>query len=166
MLEYLVKRFYLRARRALRREQNRTLPFGDYVSDRAEKARYLGFGKGSTIYDGSLVFGHVRVGRDVWVGPFTVLDGSGGLLKIGDHCHVSASAQIYTRDITGHVVHGAPVEQAAVQIGRRCFIGPNVVITKGVTVGDNVVIEANSLVTGDVGDGCRVSGSPARPVDG
>lgn len=165
MLEYLIRRFFVKARRTLRREHNRTLPFGDYVSDRWEKARYLGFGKGSSIYDSSLVFGHVRVGQNVWIGPFTLLDGSGGLLRIGDHCHISAGTQIYTHDTVDHVLHDAPVAKAPVTIGNRCYIGPNVVVAKGVTIGDNVVIGANSLVLDDIPSGSRAWGTPARPVD-
>jgi acetyltransferase-like isoleucine patch superfamily enzyme len=166
MIEYLIKRFFHRARRTLRRRHNRTLPFGDYVSDRWDKARYLGFGKGSSIYDSSLVFGHVRVGRDVWIGPFTVLDGSGGLLKIGDRSHVSAGAQIYTHDITDHVLRDAPIAQAPVTIGQRCYIGPNVIIQKGVTIGDNVVIPANSLVCSDIPSDSCAPGGPAQLADG
>jgi acetyltransferase-like isoleucine patch superfamily enzyme len=165
MIEYLIKRFFFGARRTLRRQHNRTLPFGDYVSDRWEKARYLGFGKGSSIYDSSLVFGHVRVGRDVWIGPFTVLDGSGGQLKIGDHSHVAAGAQIYTRDMADHVVHGSPIAQAPVTIGQHCYIGPNAIIQKGVTIGDNVVVPANSLVCSDIPSGRCASGRPTHPAD-
>jgi len=165
MIEYLIKRFFHSARRTLRRQQNQTLPFGDYVSDGSEKARYLGFGKGSTIYDSSLVFGHVRVGSDVWIGPFTLLDGSGGLLKIGDRSYVSAGTQIYTQDTVDHTLSDAPVARAPVTIGQRCHIGPNTIILKGVTIGDNVVIEANSVVSSDLPNGCRAKGSPAQPVD-
>ena len=42
-------------RRYINREFKRTLPFGDYVVDRWEKAQALGFGSGSSIYDSALV---------------------------------------------------------------------------------------------------------------
>ncbi len=58
---------------------NRVLPFNELVSDRWEKAAFLGFGKGSSIYDSSVVIGDVTVGENVWIGPFTLLDGSGNL---------------------------------------------------------------------------------------
>ena len=51
----------------------RTLPFGDYISDRWEKARLLGFGEGSSIYDSAHVFGDVSIGSATWIGPFTIL---------------------------------------------------------------------------------------------
>jgi NDP-sugar pyrophosphorylase family protein len=72
---------------------NRRLPFADYIVDRWEKAKALGFGEGSSIYDSALVLGDVRVGKNTWIGPFTVLDGPGGL-EIGDNCSISAGVQI------------------------------------------------------------------------
>jgi hypothetical protein len=56
---------------------NRSLPIGDYIVDRWDKAKQLGFDKGSSIYDSSVVLGDVKVGENTWIGPFTVLDGIG-----------------------------------------------------------------------------------------
>ncbi len=105
--------------------------------DRWEKARLLGFGEGSSIYDSSLVLGRVKVGSQTWIGPFTVLDGSGGL-EIGDHCSISSGVQIYSHDTVERSLSGgeAPIVRAATRIGSNCYIGPNAVIAKGVTIGD------------------------------
>lgn len=89
-----LRAFWAAARDEVDARFHRTLPLGDYVVDRWEKARSLGFGEGTSIYDSSLVLGDVRVGARTWIGPFTVLDGSGGL-EIGDTCSVSAGVQIY-----------------------------------------------------------------------
>lgn len=151
-MRWLLNRFWKSARRHLDRRFNRTLPFADYVVDRWEKAQLLGFGQGSSIYDSSLVLGQVSVGAHTWIGPFTVLDGSGGGLSIGDHCSISAGVQIYTHDTRNRSLSGgiAAIEQAPTQIGDRCYIGPNAIIAKGVTIGDGAVIGANSLVMCDV----------------
>ena len=108
----------------------RFLPFGDYVVDRWEKARELGFGEGSSVYDSVLVLGSVEVGRNTWIGPFVVLDGSGGL-RIGSHCSISAGVQIYTHDTVRWAVTGgkAAAERASTSIGDNCYLGPNVVVT-------------------------------------
>lgn len=139
----------------------RSLPFADYVVDRWQKARTLGFGEGSSIYDSSLVLGEVKVGKSTWVGPFTVLDGSGGL-EIGDTCSISAGVQIYTHDTVAWATSGgtAPVERAPVRIGNRCYIGPNTIITKGIAIGDGCVIGANSLVNFDIPSGTKAWGTP------
>lgn len=141
----------------------RTLPLAEYVVDRWQKAKALSFGEGTSIYDSSLVLGSVKVGRNVWIGPFTVLDGSGGLV-IGDHCSISAGVQIYTHDTVKWATSGgsAPVDRAPVTIGSRCYIGPNAIISKGVTIGDGCVIGANSLVNADVPAEMKAWGTPAK----
>lgn len=49
-------------------------------------------------------------------------------------------------------------------IGRNCWIGSNVRIQKGVTIGDNSVVAACSVVTKDVPANCIVAGNPAKIV--
>jgi len=145
------------------KEWNRSLPFADYIVDRWQKALDLGFGKGSSIYDSALVIGNVKVGENTWIGPFTVLDGSGGL-EIGDNCSISAGVQIYTHDTVAWAISGGEInpQKKPVRIGDRCYIGPNVVISKGVNIGDGCVIGANSFVNHDVPAGMKAWGCPAQ----
>lgn len=145
---------------------HRTLPLGEYVVDRWEKARELGFGEGSSIYDSSLVFGEVVVGKNVWIGPFTVIDGTGGL-TIGDGCNISAGVHIYTHSTVRRCLSGALSDDAEHQpsaIGDRVFIGANSVINMGVTIGDEAVVGAGAVVTKDVPARTVVAGVPARRV--
>lgn len=144
---------------------HRTLPFGDYVVDRFEKARRLGFGDGASIYDSALVIGSVKVGEKTWIGPFTLLDGSGGL-EIGSFSSISAGVQIYTHDTVEWALSGGTqeAEQAPTRIGSRCYLGPGTIVAKGVTIGDGCVIGANSLVLEDVPAGSKAYGTPCRVV--
>ncbi|MBI5102972.1 MAG: acyltransferase [Nitrospirae bacterium] len=150
-------------RQEVDRKWKRTLPFGDYIVDRWEKANLLGFGEGTSIYDSSLVIGDVKVGRNTWIGPFTVLDGSGGL-EIGDYCSISAGVQIYTHDTVKWALSGGKMEpeRLPTRIGSRCYIGPNTVIAKGVTIGEGCLIGANSLVVTDIPAGSKAYGIPCR----
>src|SRR3990167_6441455 len=84
---------------------NRALPLGEYFVDRHEKAAFLGFGEGTTIYDSAVVLGNVKVDKNTWIGPFVVLDGSGGL-AIGSHCSISAGVQIYSHDSVEWAISG------------------------------------------------------------
>lgn len=145
---------------------DRTLSFGDYIVDRWQKAQNLGFGEGASIYDSALILGDVSVGRNTWIGPFTILDGSGGSLSVGDYCSISAGVQIYTHDTVKWAISGgaAPPEKASVKIGNRCYIGPNSIISKGVTIGDGCVIGANSFVNRDLLPGSRAWGTPAKSM--
>ena len=147
---------------ARKRERHaRVVPLADYFVDRWDKARLLGFGEGSSIYDSSMVIGDVKVGKSCWVGPFTILDGSGGL-EIGDDCTFSAGVHVYTHDSVKTTLSGAPIVRKPVRIGSRVYIGPHSVIACGVVIGDRVVIGANSLVLADVPSGTKVAGNPAR----
>ncbi len=143
--------------------QQRSLPFADSIITRWERARILGFGKGSSIFDSSIVLGDVKVGEGTWIGPFTVLDGS-GTLSIGNNCSISAGVQIYThdsisRDTLGHLKE---VEKSPVQIGNHTYIGPNSVIARGVTIGDRCVIGTNSFVNINLPSGSKAWGVPCR----
>jgi len=156
---------WLAARRRLHEQYRRTLPFGEYVVDRWEKARELGFGDGASIYDSSVVIGEVTVGRQTWIGPFTLLDGSGGL-SIGEYCSISAGVQIYTHDTLEWALSGgqASAVRAPTRIGNRCYVGPNVVIARGVSIGDGCVIGANSFVRDNIPAGSKAVGSPCRVI--
>lgn len=141
------------------------MSFGDLVVDRFERARRLGFGKGSSAYDSALILGDVKVGQHTWIGPFTILDGSGGL-EIGSWVSIAAGVHIYTHDTVTWSLSGGvkPIDRAPTRIGSRCYIGPNTVIAKGVTIGDGCVIGAHSLVRHDIPPGMKAFGTPCRIV--
>lgn len=144
---------------------NRLPSLPDLFVDRWERARMLGFGEGSNIYDNSLVIGDVTVGRECWIGPNTVLDGSGGLV-IGDFCTVSAGVQIYTHDNVKQTLtsKGAPIEREKTNIGNNVYIAPNVVIAKGVTIGSHCVIATGAFVNKSFPPNTIVMGLPAKSV--
>ena len=51
-----------------------------------------------------------------------------------------------------------------VRIGNDVWIGGNVTILPGVTIGNNVVVAAGAVVTKDVPDNTLVGGVPARKI--
>lgn len=147
------------------RQWRRVLPIGDEISDRWEKAKYLKFGEGTTIYDSSLVIGDVRVGKNTWIGPFTILDGSGGL-EIGDNCSISAGVQIYSHESVFWALSGGKMEytRADTIIGSCCYIGPNTVVSRGVTIGNHCLVGANTVVNDDLAPYSIAIGSPCKIV--
>jgi acetyltransferase-like isoleucine patch superfamily enzyme len=158
-------RAFLRELAVRKRERfDRRVSIGDLLTEREDNAAAYGFGEGSTMYDNVLVLGRVKVGRNTWIGPGCILDGSGGDLLIGDWCSISAGVQIYTH----HTVNRStslgrePIDCAPTRIGDGVYIGPNSVVQMGVTIGNQAVIGTNSFVNRDIPPGAKAFGSPAR----
>lgn len=51
---------------------------------------------------------------------------------------------------------------APVHIGRNCWLGAGVIVVPGVTIGDNVVIGAGSVVTKDLPSNVVAAGNPCK----
>src|ERR1700730_15448984 len=93
-------------RREMREKFRRHVPVGDLLTDRWEIARDYGFAEGTSCYDNVLILGNVKVGRNCWIGPNVVLDGSGGELSIGDKVDISPGAHIYPHDTVQGAISG------------------------------------------------------------
>ena len=160
-----IKKLFHKLRESVQKEYNRVLPFGDYFSDRWEKARFLGFGNGTSIYDSSLIIGNVKVGENTWIGPYTILDGSGNL-EIGSNCSISAGVQIYSHDSVKWAISGGKEEYEyhKTKIGDNCYVGPNVIIAKGVEIGSGCIIGANSFVNKSFPENVKLAGNPAKLI--
>jgi|SRR5579884_792850 len=155
----------LQLRRQMKARFNRHVPTGDLLHDRWDLAKDHGFGEGTSVYDDCLILGNVKVGRHCWIGPFTILDGQGGL-TIGDYVDVGAGAHIYThntieRALTGHC---AAMFKKATTIGNCCFIAPGAIIAPGTVIGDHCFVAANSYVEGAFPAYSYIAGNPARRV--
>ncbi len=144
---------------------NRCTSLGDLLDHRWRKAQFLGFGEGSTIYDASLVIGTVKVGAKCWIGPYTVLDGSGGL-DIGDFVTISSGVHIYTHDNVRQTLTSGmhPIVRKPVRIANNVYIGANAIINKGLVVNHHCVIAANSFVNTDVEPYSIMGGTPAIKI--
>lgn len=140
--------FYFQARRRTVFEKfNRRVSAGDLIFDRWETARFFGFGEGTSVYDSVLIIGDVTVGKNCWVGPNVILDGSGGL-TIGDGCTISAGVHIYTHNNISQTVSGGvdpAIKQKSI-IGNNVYIGPNSILSGGLKIGDRVTIGALTYV--------------------
>ena len=73
-------------------------------------------------------------------------------ILIGDRCQIANNVVIVDHDHAGSENWGSYVETPVV-IGNDVWIGANVVIMRGTTIGDKAVIGAGSIVKGDVPEG-------------
>lgn len=145
---------------------DRVLPFCENFTNRWEKAKFLGFGEGTSVYDSSVIMGKVKVAENTWIGPFTILDGTGGGIEIGCNCSISAGVQIYTHDTVKRSLSGnrADPEFGGVSIGDDCYVGPMCIISRNVHIGNRSVICANSFVNSSCPENGIMAGNPAKII--
>lgn len=87
-----------------------------------------------------------------------------GEIFIGEHTMIGPNVTLVT---TGHPIRPDLRERIAqfsepIHIGRNVWIGANVTVLPGVTIGDNSVIGACSLVTRDIPANTVAVGTPCR----
>ena len=106
---------------------------------------------------------HVHFGKDVYA--------NFGLTMVDDtHIYVGDNTMLAPRVIlatAGHPILPALREQGLqynmpIHIGRNCWLGAGVIVLPGVTVGDNTVIGAGSVVTRDIPANVVAVGNPCR----
>ena len=106
----------------------------------------------------------IRIGRNVFVNQNCTFYDLGGL-DIGDDVMIGPNVSVVT---TGHPLD--PSRRRAVTIGEPIVIEKNVwiaagaTIVGGVTLGENAVVAAGSVVTKDVPPNTLVGGNPARVI--
>jgi acetyltransferase-like isoleucine patch superfamily enzyme len=152
-------------RRRMKARFDRHVPTGSLLNDRWQLAQDHGFGEGTSVYDECVILGDVKVGKHCWIGPFTVLDGQGGL-TIGDYVDIGTGSHIYShntieRALTGHL---APLYRQATRIGSCCFIAPHAVVAPGTHIGDHSFVATGSYVEGMFPSHSFISGNPAKQI--
>ena len=106
---------------------------------------------------------HVHLGRNVYANfNLTLVDDTH--IYIGDCTMMGPNVTIAT---AGHPVLPELREKGyqynvPVHIGRNCWLGAGVIVLPGVTIGDNTVIGAGSVVTRDIPANVVAVGSPCR----
>lgn len=106
---------------------------------------------------------HMHLGDSVYANfNFTAVDDSH--IYIGSYTMIGPNVTVAT---AGHPILPELREKAyqfnmSVHIGRNCWIGAGAVIMPGVTIGDNSVIGASSVVTKDIPANVVAYGNPCR----
>ena len=140
----------------------------------------LEVGQGS-IVEGSITFdkegASVRIGERVFIGGSLLVCADS--IEIGDDVLISWGCTVV--DHNSHAIgwkdrsqdvgkwfdgikDWSAVQTAPVKIGARVWLGFNVIVLKGVTIGEGAVIGAGSVVTKDVPPYTIVAGNPARII--
>ncbi|MBU1672806.1 MAG: acyltransferase [Actinobacteria bacterium] len=107
-------------------------------------------------------FGHnIEVGDDVFINRDAFFDSKGGI-TIGNYCGMGERVMIFTHS------HSESDHRertfAKVVIGDFVKVYSGAMILPGVTIGDQAIVAARSLVTRDIEPNMVVEGIPAKPV--
>jgi len=137
-------------------------------------------GEGS-IVEGSLVAERdgacILIGRNTFIGGSLLASAS--RIEVGDDVLISSGCSIV--DHNSHAIGWAqrkqdvkdwyvgkkdwtPVEVKPVKIGNKSWVGLNVIILKGVEIGEGAVVAAGSVVVKSVRAWTIVAGNPARVI--
>jgi len=108
--------------------------------------------------------GFISIGRYCLICPGVRISAATGI-TVGDSCMMASG--VYITDSDWHGIYdrldyiGA---SAPVTIGSNVWLGDSVIVCKGVTIGDNSIIGAGSVVTSDVPSNVIAAGNPARVI--
>lgn len=105
------------------------------------------------------------IGSTSMISRDAFLDTMGGL-TIGEDCIIAPGAVLLTHDSSARIAlpeHKLPLLKP-VSLGDRVFVGRNAMVLPGVTVANDVVIGAGSVVAADVPTQTVVAGNPARKI--
>lgn len=111
---------------------------------------------------------HVQINDSVHIGAIEQV-------VIGDHTLIASRVFISDHNHGNYQVHGVasapeippadrPLSSRPVHIGRNVWLGEQVCILPGVTVGDGAIVGANSVVTRDIPPNSIAAGNPARVI--
>lgn len=106
----------------------------------------------------------ITIGRNVHFGLGVILDQSHGhLITIGSDVVIAPGARILVHDSARARINGR-TWVSPVRIGDRAFVGAEALIMPGVTIGEDALVAAGSVVISDVEAGTIVAGVPARVI--
>jgi acetyltransferase-like isoleucine patch superfamily enzyme len=101
----------------------------------------------------------IRIGSNVLIGGRTFI-GAQGLVTIGDNTMIAGQVMIFDSDF--HGIDDQPTQERPIRIGSHVWIGIRAMILEGVTIGDNSIVGAGSVVSKSVAPNSIVAGNPAR----
>lgn len=117
-----------------------------------EWARKLGVNMGDNIY----IYGNVQWSSEPWI------------ITLGNNVHITEGVKFITHDGGSLILRRFTPDLEMtfpIVVGDYVYIGTNAIILPGVTIGENSIVAAGSVVTKDVPSGTVVAGVPARVIE-
>lgn len=136
------------------------------------ESKFRKFGEAAEFRPGAyaVVCSRISLGSRVVIRPGCMLFANNtGDITIEDDVMLGSGVHIYVGnhrfdDPRRPIVDQGHMPSQPVTLKRGCWIGANAVILPGVTIGENAVIGAGSIVTRDVAPAAVAAGNPARVI--
>ena len=111
----------------------------------------------------------VKIGENCHISPYVLIDLIyPELIEIGDNVTIGSNSMIFAHvNPTANEFlkkHGYPRTVKPVQIKNGAVVSVGCIIIAGVTVGENSIVGAGSVVASNIPDNCVALGNPARVI--
>ncbi len=106
---------------------------------------------------------NINIGKGVFINAGCRFQDQGGI-TIGDGALIGHNVVIATLNHAFEPENRGDMIPAPVVIGKRVWVGSNSTILPGVTIGDNAIIGAGSVVTKDIPANMIAAGNPAKVI--
>lgn len=104
---------------------------------------------------------HTKIGRNVFINFDCVFLDLGGI-TIEDNVLIAPKVSLLTEGHPTSIADRHSLIPKPIHIKKNAWIGANATILQGVTIGENAIVAAGSVVSNDVPDNVVVGGIPAK----
>lgn len=133
-------------RRAFGRLRDAGFELPEIVHPAASVSEWARLGTGAQVLAAAVVSAEAEIGDGAIVNTGAIVEHD---CRIGEHTHVAPGARL----------------AGLVSVGADAHVGIGAVVIEGVRIGAGALVAAGAVVVRDVGDGERVAGVPARPLE-
>ncbi len=133
----------------------------------AEPGRPIIIGDDSYIAADAVIHGPVTLGKNVSINHHVTMDGGSKGIHIGNNVRIAAYCQLYAFNhgmLPDRLVSEQPIQSRGIYIGDDVWLGANVGIVDGISIGDHAVVGMGSQVTRDVDTFKIVAGNPIQVI--
>ena len=110
----------------------------------------------------------VKLGKGCFISACHVMATEGYLIEIGNYVRIAQNVKFFTHGgiYSLQIKYDDPTLDyfGKIKIGNYVSIGEGALIMPGVTIGNDVIIGAGSVVTKSVPDNCMVAGNPIKYI--
>lgn len=104
---------------------------------------------------------NITVGKNVFINMCCRFQDQGGI-EIGDGCFIGHNVTFATLDHDINPNNRTTMHPAPITLQKNVWIGSDSTILKGVTIGENSIIGAGSVVVKDIPPNCIAAGNPCK----